>query len=358
MAGTGGIQIDKTELQRLMREQGVELETEKQKAEQLTPRKKAMRVVGIIVMAVYFIVLLLGNFFFPEDNKLWLSINVFSGTETPNVLVRIASLAILTLSASTILRFIIKMASENSTLTKRTGKAVIELLSNFVKYAAVVVLVFLVLSAMGVDTAELVAGLGILSLILGLGVTSLVEDIVAGIFIIGERLFDVGDIVVVNDFRGTILSIGIRSTQVQDDGGDIMILRNSTIESLVNMTNRLSYAVCDIPVRPDMPFEKVENIFKNADFSNLKERYPEIEKGPFYLGLSEINGKGVQIVTFVAICQENTKYWIQRIVNREVKLLCDQNDIKLGEGAGDDDEHGRRQTQVWLSQKAGQAAGG
>ena len=337
MAGTGGFQIDKTELQRLMREQGVEFEEEKSKKEPLTAKKKVLRAIEIVVAVAYCALLLLGKYIFPEDNEFWLSANIFSGAEEYNVLIRIASLAILTLSASTLLRFIIGRAAENSALTKRTGKAIIELLSNFVKYAAVLVLIFLILSAMGVDTAELLAGLGILSLILGLGVTSLVEDVVAGIFIIGERLFDVGDIVVVNDFRGTILSIGIRSTQIQDDGGDIMILRNSTIESLVNMTDRLSYAVCDIPVRPDMPFEMVENVFKNADFSYLKERYPEIEKGPFYLGLSEITDKGVQLVTFVAICQENTKYWIQRIVNREVKLLCDQHEIKLGETGDDDD---------------------
>ena len=335
MSGFDGIQIDKTELQRLMKEQGVEMEPEKQREEELTPQKKMIRMARIIVMAAYLLVLLLGRYIFPKDNEIWLSMDVFSKTENPNVLIRIASLVVLTLSVSAILRFVIGKASENSTLTKRTGKAVIELLSNFVKYAAVLILVFLILGALGVDTAELLAGLGILSLILGLGVTSLVEDVVAGIFIIGERLFDVGDIVVVDDFRGTIVSIGIRSTQIQDDGGDILILRNSSIESLVNMTNRLSYAVCDIPINSEEPLEKVENALKNADFSHLRERYPEIEKGPFYLGLSEINDNGVMIVTFVAICQENTKYWIQRIINREVKLLCDQHEIKLGES--DDD---------------------
>ena len=328
-----GTQFNKTELQRLMQEQGVDPQPEEKKPEPI--RKKTGRVVMFLVMIAYFAVLLFGKYFLPEDNEILLSMNVFSQEEAPNRLVHIASLAILTLGASTILRFIISRMADNSNLTKRTGRAVMDLLGNFVKYIAILVLVFLLLSALGFNTAELLAGLGILGLILGLGVTSLVEDVVAGIFIIGEHLFDVGDIVVVDDFRGTILSIGIRSTQIEDDGGDILIMRNSSIENLVNMTNRASYAICDIPVAAAESYAHVEEVVKNAHLETLREQYPEIEKGPFFLGLSEIGESGVQIITFVAICQENTKYWIQRIMNRELKILFERNDIQLGEPEDD-----------------------
>ena len=332
-----GSQFDRTELQRLMQEQGIGAEPEEKK-EAPRPRNRALQIAALAVAVLYFAVLLFGRLVIPEDNLVFRSFDVFSYEERPIRLIRIVSLVILTLSVSAILRFFIERMAENSTLTKRTGKAVIQLLGNFIKYAAVLVLIFLILSALGVDTTELVAGLGILSLILGLGVTSLVEDVVAGFFIIWERLFDVGDIVVVDDFRGTIVSIGIRSTQIEDDGGDILVLRNSEIGSLVNMTNRASYAVCDIPISPSESFEHVEEVIQNADLGKLQERYPEIEKGPFYLGLSEINDAGVQIITFVAICQEHTKYWIQRIMNRELKLLFEKNQIQLGEGTDEEEE--------------------
>ena len=332
-----GTQFDRTELQRLMQEQGVDPTPEEEKGPEPV-RKKVGRVLMLLVMIAYFAVLLFGKYFLPEDNEILRSLNVFSQEEAPNHLVHIMSLAILTLSASMILRFFIAKMAETSSLTKRTGKAVMELLGNFVKYAAVLVLVFLLLSALGVDTAELLAGLGILGLVLGLGVTSLVEGVVAGIFIIGEHLFDVGDIVVVDDFRGRILSIGIRSTQIEDDGGDILIMRNSTIENLVNMTNRSSYAICDIPVAPMESYAHVEEVINNAHLEKLRERYPEIEKGPFFLGLSEIGDKGVQFITIVAICKEDTKYWIQRIINREIKLLFEENNIQLGEQGDDDDD--------------------
>ena len=328
--------FDRSDLQRVMRSKGIEIEAEEKKEKPKSPGRQVRNILLTVVACVYFVVLFFGKYFIPADSDILLSLDVFSGAEHPNRLIRIVSLAILTLSVSAILRFFIGRMADNSSITKRTGRAMIELFANFVKYTAFIVLIFLVLSALGVNTTELLAGLGILSLILGLGVTSLIEDVVAGIFIIAERLYDVGDIVVVDDFRGTIVSIGIRSTQIEDDGGDILVLRNSNIESLINMTNRASYAICDIPVARSEPFEHVEEVIQNAHLEKLSEQYPEIEKGPYYLGLSEITESGLQIITFVAVCEENSKYWIQRTINREVKLLFERNNIKLGEEPEDE----------------------
>ena len=329
-----GFQINRSELQRHMQGESVN-PTSKTENKKPSKGSKVLKIVLTVIAAAYFLLLFFGKFIFPANSEILQSLNVFSDMENPNKVIRVISLAIITLSISGILRLLIARMAANKTLTKRTGVAVIELLENLVKYAAVIVLVFLILSAMGVDTAELLAGLGILSLVLGLGMTSLIEDIVAGIFIIAERLFDVGDIIVVDDFRGTVLSVGIRSTQIEDEGGDVLILRNSDISSLVNMTSQLSYAICDIPINSEESFEHVEEVINNSSFRDLSKQFPEIEKGPFYLGLSEITEQGGQIITFVALCKESNKYWIQRVMNRELKLLFDHNGIRLGE-IGDD----------------------
>jgi small conductance mechanosensitive channel len=283
-----------------------------------------------LIAAAYFLIMFFGKNFFPENSEVLLSLNVFSGEESPNHLIRIVSLAILTLIIGTFLSLLIERMAKDAKLTKRTGIAFIELLGKVVKFVVVLALIFLILSALGVDTPELLAGLGILSLILGLSVTSLIEDIVAGGFIIAEHLFDVGDIVVADGFRGTILSIGVRSTQIEDQGGDVMIVRNSSIRSLVNMTNRSSYAICSIPISKAETLHHVEEVINNANLDSWKEKYPEIEQGPFYLGLSEIDGWGLQWIVFVAICKENNKYYLQRNINRELKLLFEDNDVKVG----------------------------
>ena len=330
MAGVGGVRIDKNDLKKLMKDKGEKAAPVKEK-EPLTLKDKLVRAVTLLIVIVYFVLLFFGKYFIEGDNLYLNSLDIFPGIEEPIKPIRIASLAILTLSISKVLRIIIDRMTENKAITKRTGVAIIELLSNMVKYAAFLILVFLILNAAGVDTTELLAGLGILSLILGLGVTSLVEDVVAGIFIIAERLFDVGDIVVVDDFRGTILSIGIRSTQIEDEGGDILILRNSAIESLVNMTNRMSYAICEIPIDPEVSLEEVEAVIEEG-LKEMEGRIESVEEGPMYLGVAEMTAKGITL-DFVAICSEDNKYYVQRSMLRELRILFEKNNIPLGEFA-------------------------
>lgn len=339
MTGIGaGVQLDRSDLERLMGKKGIKYDPmrkgEKGEKKEKNRSRRILDAVLILITFVYYAVMLFGRFILPEGNEIYQGLDLFYQGDDYNGLARLASYAVVTYSVSKLIRFLIERVGKNSRLTKRTGVAVMELLGNLVKYLAVLILVFLFLTALGVDTGSLLAGLGILSLILGLGVTSLVEDVVAGIFIIAEHLFDVGDIVVVDDFRGTIISIGIRSTQIEDEGGDILVLRNSSIESLVNMTNRLSYAICEIPIDAEESIERVEKILETG-LTKMKEKINEIEHGPFYLGISEMHAEGVTL-TFVAICQENAKYWIQRQMNREIKLLFDKNHVNLGEFAEDE----------------------
>ena len=335
MGTQGGIHIDRDDLKQMMGGAGDVQQQEEEK--KLTKGAIALRIITIVLLVAYLVALLFGAKIFPEDSGIYESLNIFSGVEEPDAFVRALSYAILTLAVSRAIRIMIGRMAKDEKITKKTGVAIIELLGTVVKYVTIVILVLILLSALGVDTAELFAGLGILGLIIGLGVTSLVEDIVAGVFIIWERLFDVGDIVVVDDFRGTVLSIGIRSTQIVDEGGDVLILRNSQIENLVNMTNRSSYAICDMPISPDESIERVEELITQEFLTEVKNKVSGIDAGPFYLGLSEVNEKGVKFISFVAVCDENSKYRIQRGINRELIVLFERNGIELGEKGDDDD---------------------
>lgn len=94
----------------------------------------------------------------------------------------------------------------------------------------------------------ILAGIGILGLIVGLGAQPLIADVIAGLFIVFEKVFDVGDIIVVDGFRGTVKEIGIRTTQIVDVGGNVKIINNSDLKTIINMTNQLSLAICDLNI--------------------------------------------------------------------------------------------------------------
>lgn len=173
---------------------------------------------------------------FGEDSVFNKSVssNGFVNTLYQKIPALIRSVQIITIAIilSMLLRFIMckGFARSNRSLT------IVKLLGNFVRWVIAIVAVFVVLGAWGVDTATLLASAGILTLIVGLGAQSLVADIVAGIFMVFEGEFQIGDIVIVNGWRGTVQEIGIRTTKIVDSSGNVNIVNNSEITTLVNQT--------------------------------------------------------------------------------------------------------------------------
>ena len=305
------------------------------KDDQNAPKKKLnvpmliVHILEIILSVAYVVLLVFGKLFVPADNTLYQSFNIFNEAD-PEPMIRLLSYAMFVLVIGTLLRIILGKLSTNEKLTKKMSIALIQLFANLVKYVMFIIIACLALNAIGIHPETILAGLGIVGLVIGLGVTSLIEDIVAGIFIIAERLFDVGDIVVIDGFRGKVVSIGIRSTKLADVGGDILTMRNSSIGSLVNLTDRQSCAALTIPIAPDESLQKVEQIIKDSHIENIKNTCDKIIGDPLYLGLCDINAKGVQMLLFIAGCKEDDRYDVERALYHGIKVMLESNGIKLG----------------------------
>lgn len=210
--------------------------------------------------------------------------------------------------------------------TKR-GKTISKLVANFLKWAIALTVLFFVLDAWGADTTTMLVSAGVVTLIIGLGSQSLVADILAGIFIVFEGEFQVGDIVILDGWRGEVTQIGIRTTRLIDAGGNVKIVNNSEIKAIINQTKELSLAKCAVSISYSAPIEKVEAVIAD-NLAIMKEKIPAIIEGPFYKGVSEL-GESSVVLLFVAKCDENDIYQVQRDMNREIKIMFDKNDIEI-----------------------------
>ena len=287
------------------------------------------RIVEITIACVYVLALIFGRFLpFMKDTDFFRSMDIFSGA-APLKLVRSLSYALLILTISSCLHLFLGQVRKKA-LAKRGRVAILDLINNLVKYVTIIIIICFVLSALGVDTAGIFAGLGIIALIIGLGITSLIEDIVAGIFIIAERTFDVGDIIVLDGYRGTVVTVGIRSTKIADIGGDILTVRNSSIGSVINLTDRQSCAALTIPIAPEESLQKVEQIIKDSHLEKIKDNCDKIVGDPLYLGLCSIDAKGVQMLLFIAGCKEEDRYDVERALYHGIKVMLESNGVKLG----------------------------
>ncbi len=224
---------------------------------------------------------------------------------------------------SYVLRFILAHIFVKSA----SALTIIKLINNVLKYIIVIIIILMVLSAWGVDTTTLLASAGILALIVGLGAQSLVSDVIAGLFIVFEGNFKIGDVVVIDGWRGTVEEIGLRTSRIVDAGGNVKIINNSNIVTIINNTQQVSLAKCTIGIEYGESLKRVEAVVaKNLD--TIREHIPAITEGPFYKGVDELGDSSVNLL-FVAKCKEEDLYQVQRDMNRELKLVFDANDINI-----------------------------
>lgn len=207
------------------------------------------------------------------------------------------------------------------------GETVCRLISSFIKYVSVIAVLYYCFALFGVDTGTLLASAGILSLVIGLGAKTLVSDILAGLFIIFEGEFQVGDIVTVGDWRGTVQEIGVRTTKIMDAGQNVKVISNSDVNGVINMTRKNSFITCDVGIEYGESLERVESILAR-ELPHIKNRLPAIKDGPFYKGVVSLGDNSVNI-RIVSQCAESDRMQLGRDLNREMKLLFDRYDINI-----------------------------
>ena len=254
-----------------------------------------------------------------------ISDNVFINTVYQKIPALIKTIQIVTIAY--LLNWGLKVLLMKLLTKNNRAKTVTTLVTSFLKYLIAIIGLLLVLSAWGADTRSLIASAGILGLIIGLGAQSLIADILAGIFIVFEGEFQVGDIIVIDGWRGTVSEIGIRTTKVVDWGGNVRIINNSSISSVVNQTKELSIAVAYISIEYGQSIPEVEIVIKN-NLERIKNAIPEIVEGPFYKGVDKLNDSSVDLM-FLAKCKEEDLYGVQRAMKRELKIIFDENNIGI-----------------------------
>ena len=177
------------------------------------------------------------------------------------------------------------------------------------------------------DAANLIASAGVLSLVIGFGAQSLVKDIIAGLFIVFEGEFRVGDIVTINSYRGTVMDIGLRTTKIMAADGNIKIYNNSDISGVVNMTKETSIASITVGIEYGEDLEFVEEVLER-ELPKLAKKNPAILEGPMYGGVMELADNSVNLV-ISAKANEKDVYGVKVFLNREILRIFKENSINI-----------------------------
>lgn len=198
-------------------------------------------------------------------------------------------------------------------------RSVLSIISSLLKYVAGIVILCWGLAMIGVNVSTIVASVGIVALIVGFSAESLIADVVTGAFMLFENQYNVGDIVEVDGFRGTVTNIGIRTTSITDAGDNVKIVNNSAMRNILNRSDKPSRSVCDIGIPYGTDIEKLEEQIPGLMQSIYEKRSDTMKKPPEYLGIQALADSAV-ILRFVVEVSEKDIYSCARIMNRELLL--------------------------------------
>lgn len=264
-------------------------------------------VVCLVILAVGIGAGLLTNLFRIEDLKT-VSLNL-------TALAKALIMAVGVITAESLLSLILSLPKPKS----HRARSLLSIISSLLKYAAGIVILCWGLSILGVNVSTIVASVGVLALIVGFSAESLIADVVTGAFMIFENQYNVGDIVEVDNFRGTVTSIGIRTTCITDPGDNVKVVNNSAMKNILNRSDKLSRSVSDISVPYATDLEQLESQIPGL-MQSIFEQHPDIMKNPpRYLGVQSLGDSAV-VLRFVVDVDEKDLYSGARVLNHDLLL--------------------------------------
>ncbi len=199
------------------------------------------------------------------------------------------------------------------------ARSVLSILSSLLKYIAFIVILCWGLSILGVNVSTIVASVGIIALVVGFSAESLIADVVTGAFMLFENQYNVGDIVEVDGFRGTVTNIGIRTTSLTDPGDNVKIVNNSAMKNILNRSDKLSRSVSEIAIPYATDLEKLEEQIPALMDRIYVNRQDVFKAPPKYLGVQELAESSV-VLKFVVNVDEKDIYSGSRLLNRDLLL--------------------------------------
>lgn len=198
---------------------------------------------------------------------------------------------------------------------------------NIIKYSIMVIVLLAILANFGINVRSIVAGLGITTAILGLAFQDLAKDLIAGITIITENQFEVGDIIEYDGFMGEVIFLGLKTTRIKDYRGAVKIIANHKLDTVINYSLNNYLAIIDLGISYDEDPEKVTKALEEIR-QELNGKVPNATGDIEIWGLDEFDDSNMKYRIAVET-KSMEHYGAQRFLRSEFKKKLDERNIKV-----------------------------
>ncbi len=199
---------------------------------------------------------------------------------------------------------------------RQRAEAIGSVLRSFVSAVVYTMAALLVFGELGFNLGPLLASAGIVGVALGFGAQSLVKDLIAGLFMLLEDQYGVGDTVDVGEATGVVETVGLRITQIRDGRGVLWYIRNGEIIRVGNKSQGWAMVVIDIPIG-FVSSELAISVLREAAEAVAEEPAHQTEflEAPDVLGVEQMTVDGAVIRT-IAKTTADGRLAVQRDLRR------------------------------------------
>jgi small conductance mechanosensitive channel len=183
------------------------------------------------------------------------------------------------------------------------------------------------LGQLGINITPILASAGVLGIAIGLGAQSLIKDFFAGLLILLEEQFNVGDTVKIGETTGTVEQLTLRVTRVRSLDGSLTIIPNGSVGAVVNYSKGWSRVVLDIEIDYKEDVDRAMRVALETAKRVKEERPADIIEEPTMLGVDKLGASSVTL-RLLAKTATNKHPEVGRELRRRLKLAFDQEGIK------------------------------
>ena len=180
---------------------------------------------------------------------------------------------------------------------------------------------------LGVRIEPLLTGAGLIGVALGFGAQSLIRDFLAGVFILVEDQFGVGDWVDLGEVTGSVEAVTLRATRIRSVDGTVWHVPNGQIQRAGNMSQHWSRALLDIQIALDSDIDRARDAIKRVADEIWREDRAIIEE-PEVWGVQSLGPAGITI-RLVAKTKPLEQWRITRVMRERIKAELDREGIEV-----------------------------
>ena len=191
----------------------------------------------------------------------------------------------------------------------------------------------------GIPVTSLVAAAAVVAVALGFGAQRIIQDILAGFFIITERQYGFGDLVrlsvpgLPDPAAGTVEDVNLRVTTVRTADGEVVITPNGQITQVTNLSRDWARAVVDVPVPAAADVNRVSDLLRLIGEDAYQE--PDLRRllldAPAVMGVQSIDVDNFQ-VRLVARTLPGKQFDVGRILRARIAAGLRSEGIHLPAG--------------------------